>query len=154
MADMNTGSFAAKAAKPLEFIKSPEKGTPGVKVLVEIKAGPSSGERIEWIGWLTDKTTQRTGESLTLMGYDGESPESVMKKDFIAVIEKEQYKNTAGEDKERFRVAWINDPSGGGRLDPMNAAEVTGAKERLKAAMTAAKAKASKPTNAEDEPRF
>jgi hypothetical protein len=149
-----TGSFASKAAGPLEFIKSPDKGTPGVKVVVELKAGPNIGERIEWIGWLTDKTTVRTGESLGIMGYDGNDAASVMKKEFIAVIEHETYKNAAGEDKTRARVAWINDPSGGGRLDPMTAPEVAGAKERLKAAMTAAKAKASKPVDPDSEPRF
>ena len=148
---IKTGSFAAKAASPLEFIKSPEKGTPGVKVTIELKAGPNTGERIDWIGWLTDKTTQRTGESLTLMGYDGENPASIQKKEFIAVIEHETYNNTAGEEKTRPRVAWINDPSGGGRLDPMTATEVAGSKERLKAALTAAKAKAGKAAAKDDE---
>ena len=153
---IGTGSFAAKAVSPLEFIKSPEKGTPGVKVVVELQAGENKGERIDWIGWLTDATTARTGESLTLMGYDGSDPASIQRKEFIAVIEHEQYTNKAGESKTRPRVSWINDPSGGGRLDPMSGAEVAGAKERLKAALTAAKAKAgSKPTgNADDEPRF
>ena len=151
---IKTGSFAAKAASPLEFIKSPEKGTPGVKVTIELKAGENNGERVEWIGWLTEKTTQRTQESLALMGYDGDSEASVMKKEFIAVIEHETYNNAAGEEKTRPRVAWINDPSGGGRLDPMTSSEVSGAKERLKAAATAAKAKAKGSGKAEDEPRF
>lgn len=151
---IKTGSFAAKAAGPLEFVKSPEKGTPGVKVTVELKAGENLGERIEWIGWLTDATTVRTSESLALMGYDGSDPESVMRKEFIAVIEHESYTNKAGESKQRPRVAWINDPSGGGRMDPMTTPEIAGAKERIKAALAAAKAKAAKPTNPEDEPRF
>ena len=153
---IKTGSFAAKAASPLEFIKSPEKGTPGVKVTIELKAGENNGERIEWIGWLTDATTARTGESLTLMGYDGDDPASVTRKEFIAVVEHETYVNKAGESKVRPRVAWVNDPSGGGRLDPMSGAEVAGAKDRLKAALTAAKAKAgqAKASNPEDEPRF
>ena len=147
-----TGNFAAKGAAPLEFVKSPEKGTPGVKVAVELKAGPNTGERIEWVGWLTDKTTHRTGESLTLMGYDGSDPATVTRKEFIAVIEHETYNNAAGEQKTRARVAWINDPSGGGRMDPMTAPEVAGAKERLKAAMAAAKA--PKSTGKDEDVRF
>jgi len=150
---IGTGSFAAKAAGPLEFVKSPEKGTPGVKVVVELKAGPNTGERIEWIGWLTDATTARTGESLALMGYDGSSPDTVMIKEFIAVIEHEQYTNKAGEAKTRARVAWINDPTGGGRMDPMSKSEIAGAQQRLKAALTAAKSKAGR-NSSEDEPRF
>lgn len=151
---IGTGSFAAKAASPLEFIKSPEKGTPGVTVAIELKAGPNMGERIQWVGWLTDATEVRTGESLALMGYDGESPDSVMRKEFIAVIEHEEYKNKDGATKTRARVAWINDPSGGGRLDPMTAPEMADAKARLKVAMLAMRAKAAKPASAEDEPRF
>ncbi len=58
---IRTGSFAARAAAPLEFVKSPERGTPGVQVHIELKAGPNMGERIEWIGWLTDATMARTG---------------------------------------------------------------------------------------------
>lgn len=151
---IGTGSFAARAAAPLEFVKSPEKGTPGVSVHIELRAGPHMGERIEWIGWLTDATTARTGESLSFMGYDGSDPASVMQREFIAVVEQETYTNKAGESKVRPRVAWINDPSGGGRMDPMTAPEVAGAKERLKAALTAAKSKAVKAVSAEDEPRF
>ena len=146
-----TGSFAAKAAGPLEMVKSPEKGTPAAKVVIELKAGPNVGERIEWLGWLTDKTTERTAESLALMGYDGSNELSVMNKEFIAVIEHEEYTNKAGEKKMRPRVAWINDPSGGGRLDPMTATEVAGSKERLKAALTAAKAKAGKAVVKDDD---
>lgn len=151
---IGTGSFAAKAASPLEFVKSPEKGTPGVQVVVELKAGPNVGERITWIGWLTEATTARTGESLSYMGYDGSDPSSVMKKEFIAVIEHETYQNTAGETKTRARVAWINDPSGGGRMAPMTGPEIAGAKERLAAALTAAKSKKTATGNPADDPKF
>ena len=149
-----TGSYAAKASGPLEFVKSPEKGTPGVQVTLELKAGPNTGERITWIGWLTDSTTSRTGESLSLMGYDGRTAESVMQKEIVAVIEHEQYTNKAGEPKTRARVAWINDPTAGGRMDPMSSAEVAGAQQRLAAAVTAAKAKAGKASNSDDDVKF
>src|SRR5271166_4957657 len=109
---IGTGTFAARGVSHIEWSKSPEKGTPCAKVMVELKAGPNSGERIEWIGWLTEATTSRTGESLTLMGYDGKDDASVTGKEFLAVIEHEEYQNKAGETKSRARIAWINDPSG------------------------------------------
>jgi hypothetical protein len=149
-----TGSYAVRAAEPLSFVKSPEKGTPGVKVTLRLEAGPDKGAHIEWIGWLTDATTARTSESLALLGYDGNDPASVMTKEAIGVIEHEEYTKKSGEKAQRPRVAWINDPTGGGRMDPMTPAETAGAKERLKAAFAAAKAKAGKPVDPADEPRF
>lgn len=150
-----SGTFRSKAAGPLEFVKSPDKGTPGVKVIVQFKEGPDAGSTLEWIGWLSDKTTARTGESLGYMGYDGSDPASVMRNEFISVVEHEEYTKTDGSVAKRPRIQWINDPNGaGGRMVPMSATEVVGAQDRLKAAMLAAKAKAAAPVNEEDIPRF
>ena len=139
-----------KAAGPAEFVKSPEKETPGVKVICEYLDGPNKGSTIEWIGWLSEKTVARTGESLALMGYDGSDPASVTKHKFQGVTELEDYTNTAGETKQRPRLQWIN---GASRMVPMNGAEIAGAKDRLKSAIMALKAKAPA-ASPEDEPRF
>jgi len=122
-----------------------------VKVRCEYLEGPNKGQSIEWIGWLSEKTVARTGESLEIMGYDGSDPETVTKNTFQGVTELEDYTNTAGETKQRPRLQWIN---GASRMVAMNAAEVAGAKDRLKSALMALKAKAGKPATPEDEPRF
>lgn len=147
-----TGSYRARGIS-LDFIESPEKQTPGVKVVLRLEEGPDKGSNIEWIGWLSEKTIQRTGESLSLFGHDGEDASTITRNEVIAVIEHEEYTRKNGEVAHRPRVSWINDPSGAGRFVQMGPAAVAGAKERIKAAMMAAKAK--KPAvDPADEPRF
>jgi hypothetical protein len=146
-----SGTFTMKAAGPLEFVKSPEKETPGVKVICSYVDGPNVGQTIEWIGWLSDKTAARTSESLGIMGYDGDDPASVTKQPFQGVTEEEEYDKADGSKGTRPRLKWIN---GASRMVPMNVAEMSGAKERIKAAMLAAKAKAAAPVDPDLEPRF
>ena len=148
-----TGSYRAIGVSA-SLEKSPDKGTEGVRVTIRLEEGSDKGAQIDWVGWLTDKTLARTAESLALMGYDGENLETVRSKAFVVVIEHEAFTRNNGESATRARVAWINDPTGGGRMDPMNVAEVAGAKARLKAAMALAKQKSAKPLDPADEPRF
>ena len=140
-----------KATGPAEMVKSPEKGTPGVRVMCGYVDGPNAGQTIEWIGWLSDATVARTAESLANMGYDGSDLTTVTKNSFQGVTEEEEYTNTAGEVKSRPRLKWIN---GASRMVAMSSAEVAGAKDRLKSALIAAKAKTSAPSNPADEPQF
>jgi hypothetical protein len=137
---------------------SSQKGTEGVVVACELEEGPDKGSRIDWIGWLTEKTAARTAESLALFGYSGDddgdvrSPNSV-----LVVLEPEPYTNEAGTTIERMRVKWINDLSGaGGGMKPLAGPELAGAKSRLKAALAAQKGRAATSPKAreEDEPRF
>lgn len=148
-----SGSFKARGTE-LAYAKSPDKGTPCVTVTVRLEEGPDKGSLIDWVGWLTDRTIARTGESLALFGYDGEDPKTVGLKEVIVVIEHEEYDRTNGEKATRARVAWVNDPNGAGRFQQMTAPEIAGAKDRLKAAMTAAKAKQPPSAVAADEKLF
>jgi len=136
------GNYVAKA-KSLAYGKSPEKGTPCAIVQLVLQDGPDMGATVEWIGWLTEKTEAKTAESMALMGYDGIRDESIVRNNVQVVIEHEHYMNVAGEQKTRVRVAWINDPSAAGRFETLAPGEVTGIKQRLQAAMIAAKAKAA-----------
>jgi hypothetical protein len=139
---ISQGSFRARATS-LTFGKSPEKGTPCAIVMFLLQEGPEAGHSIEWIGYLTEKTEQQTAESMSRCGYDGGKDETICRNEVQLVIENESYTNKAGETKERPRVRWINDLSGAGRFESMTGAEVAGVKDRLKAAMLAAKAKAA-----------
>lgn len=151
---LSEGKFLSRGSD-LKFGNFGEKGTPGVQVTMTMKEGPDVGLSIEWIGWLTEKTSARTGESLALMGYDGSDDTTVGKRDVVSVIEHEPYTKKDGTPATRARVQWINDPAAGGQFVAMNAAEVAGAKERLKAAMLAAKAaKPAAAVDPEDELRF
>ena len=135
-----TGTYRARGLS-LTFSKSPEKGTECAVVMLRLEEGPDKGANIEWVGWLTEKMTERTASSLALMGYDGVDLASVSKSEVIAVIEHEEFTRANGEKGARARVAWINDPGGAGRFQQMSGTEVAGAKDRLRAAMTALKAK-------------
>lgn len=148
-----TGSYDAKGVS-LSFGKSPEKGTPCVIVKLQLLEGPDKGATTEWVGWLTENTEARTGESLRLMGYDGVNDASVGANVFSAVIEHEPYTKADGTPAERDRVAWVNARGAAGRFQQMSSAEVSGAKERLKAAMTALKAKSPVSAAADDDVKF
>ena len=76
-----------------------------------------------------------------LRKYD--DPHSVVNgPEFDAVIEHEDYPAANGQTFQRARVQWINDPNGGSAgFVPMGATEVQSAKERLRIAAAAVKAK-------------
>ena len=137
------GKFRSKAVGPVSFGKSSKKETPGVTVKIQLLAGPNAGSTLDWAGWLGDATAERTSESLSLMGYDGDDPHSVVNgPEFDAVIEHEDYPAANGQTFQRARVQWINDPNGGSAgFVPMGATEVQSAKERLRIAAAAVKAK-------------
>lgn len=142
-----------KAVGPGELVKSPDKGTPGVKVLCQYMTGPNTPQTIEWIGWLTDAAVARTAESLANMGYDGSDLSTVTRMCFEGVTEYEPYKKADGSEGDRPRLRWINGTS---RMEAMSSVEMAGAKERLAKAFLAAKAKASapKPADVDDDIAF
>lgn len=94
---------------------SKNKGTPQIAVCLEILRGPYAGQRITWMGYFTDKTEERTLQSLRLLGFEGADIDKFESQrptnEVIAVVEHETY-----EGKLRAKVAWINDPSFGGGM--------------------------------------
>lgn len=155
---ISTGTYRAKAIRPIQWSESPEKHTPGAVVRIKILEGPegTKDQSIDWVGWLSDKTVERTQESLATMGYDGDDDASVMRNEFEVVIEHETFTRTNGEQDTRPRAAWINKPGGAGRFDAMGPAEIAGAKARLKAAALAAKNKSGAPPTGDpaDDPKW
>lgn len=112
---ISEGSYMARGAS-LTLINSSNKGTPGATVVFTIADdGPFKGKLIEWTGWLTDKTADRTAESLEFCGYDGTDLKSISKNLVQIVIEHESY---AKKDEETgaekvyvsAKVRWVNDP--------------------------------------------
>lgn len=148
-----TGSFKARACTPISWIKSEKSGTQGAEVTFRLLEGPDAQSTLKWVGWMSDKTLVRTQEALALMGFDGENEATVQANDVLVVIDHEEYTKADNTVAKRARIQWINDPAGGSRFATMDAAQVSGAKERLRAAALAAK----KPAAAiapEDEPKF
>lgn len=113
------GNYIARALKPATLEKSPKQGTPCVRVTFQLSDG---GAAIDWVGWLTEKTKDRTVESLEYMGFDGTDLSTVTKNEVQLVIEPEEYENDKGEKKTAMRVKWVN-RIGGGAMSALDAAE-------------------------------
>lgn len=70
------------------------------------------GEQITWYGYFTEKTEERTLESLQHCGWEGDDItdlSGVERNEVQLVVEHDEY-----EGKVRAKVAWVNKPGGGG----------------------------------------
>ena len=146
------GSYRARGTRKSEA-KSPDKGTPCVIVACKLLEGPDEGKSLDWVGWLTDGAIAKTAESVSTMGY-GDSDEGQSPNEFVVVIEHEEFQRDNGEMAKRARIRWINNLGGTANFQTMTSAETAGARERLKAAMMAAKQKSKETGKPEDEPKF
>jgi hypothetical protein len=122
------GSYMARGIS-IEAVKSENTGTKGVTVTFTIlDKGPYENQMIDWTGWLSDATKERTAESLALCGFDGVDPKTIGKDIVQIVIEEEEYVKDKGLPTEKVykssKVRWVNDPSRGRtQFTPMAPAE-------------------------------
>lgn len=110
-----------------QFGKSSKKQTPLVTVAFEILRGPDAGQRISWLGYFTDKTEKRTLEALRICGFAGDDIDKFADQRPTNEVEIVVEIERGEDDKERAKVAWVNDPrrSGGLRLEaPMRDADL------------------------------
>jgi hypothetical protein len=145
---ISEGSYMAKALPPREtiFIKAGT-GSAGVHLMFQlIDDGPFKGREIEWSGWLTDKTKERTAESLTICGFDGDDEQTVTRNVVQLVIEHESnVSEKSGKTYVNARVKWINDPSRSRtQFTPMDEASRLQAKATLRGLVLASKEARSK----------
>jgi hypothetical protein len=134
---IEAGSFLSKAVSPITWQQSTTGKSDQVSVRVQLLEGTDSGQVIVWRGFLSDKAIERTLEALENMGWDGERDDSVTSgSTFVSVVQHEEY-----EGKTRARIAFINDPAGGGgNYEPMPEPQKNAAKARLRALAAATKA--------------
>ena len=80
-------------------------GTIQLIVRFRILEGEYENKTVIWFGSFHEKTTERTGESLRYMGWDGDDLSKLgeVKNKVIIVVEEHEYGN-----KTDFRVAWVN----------------------------------------------
>lgn len=87
-------------------------GNPQVVVNFEILEGEQKGRRISWFGYFTDKTTQRTVESLRYCGFTGNDLAAAtympLDQEVQIVIDHEEYNG-----KWSAKVQWVNKAGGG-----------------------------------------
>jgi len=103
-------------------------GRDQVAVEFEFIGGPNDGKRSTWYGSFTEKSADRTLESLMVAGWDGESLErldGLGTTQVTLVVESDTYGGEA-----RNRIAWVNRMQGSGpaikqRMDAGRAQSLT-----------------------------
>lgn len=145
-----------------------EKGNRHVAVRFEtFDAEGRPGESITWYGYFTEKTQERTLESLQHCGWEGDDITElagIERNEVQLVVEQEEY-----EGKRRAKVAWVNRPGGGGVAikAPLDEAEKADFAREVKAkllsmrqgqrrapASRSASARAVEPPPIADDPRY
>lgn len=108
---MGTGNQRKYAARAKEWaLGETAKGGEEVVVHFEILTPDAEMSAINWYGYFTDKTWERTIESLRICGWTGadlQSLDGLNANEVELVIEDEEY-----EGKMRARVRWVNRPGG------------------------------------------
>lgn len=101
---MQSGTYIARAVDiDMGFA---ETGTPQYAVVFKIE---DTGEHITWYGFMTEKTAERTLESLRYCGWRGMDPGAIEIEDLPEqveiVVEEDEYNGNV-----RYRVRWVNQP--------------------------------------------
>lgn len=88
-------------------------GAEQVAVSFELLEGPNAGEKITWYGYFSEKTWERTVESLRACGWEGDDLahlDGIDRNEVLLVIEHEP-----NQDGKVFaKVRWVNKLGGGG----------------------------------------
>src|SRR3954466_6748613 len=103
------GTYRARAVEGALGFTS--KGTEQIAVQFTVVEGEQKGHYITWYGYFSEKTLERTLESLEYCGWEGDDVSDLIgldKNEVTIVVEHEQDE----EGQVRARVRWIN--SGGG----------------------------------------
>ncbi len=130
------GTYAARAVEAA--LGKTRKGGEQVAVLFEIVDGDAAGRRITWYGYFTDKTVDRTLESLEHCGWAGASIQDlsgVTAREVAIVVDHE-------EDLEgvlRAKVRWVNSQGGLAMKEKLDLGGMNALDQRLKGKMLARK---------------
>lgn len=114
-------------------------GTEQVAVELVVTSGEHQGKRMTWFGFFTEKTTERTLESLRHLGWQGDDLSDLTgidRNDITFVVEAEEYK---GEMKPKVR--WINAPGGMALKAPMGPEAAKAFAAKMKGAVVAQRQK-------------
>lgn len=129
-----------------------ETGTDQVAIEFEVVEGDFRGSRITWYGFFTDKTEERTLESLRICGWTGTDLSNLTGLDANVVeivCEPEDGKADpeTGEVKSRLRVRWVNRAGGIAMKTRLGDDQKKVLAARMKARIAAIDAKAKREGN-------
>jgi hypothetical protein len=117
---ITAGTYKARASGECVLGESKTKGTPFIEFYLTILEGENKGGRVRWTGYFTEKTNERSVQSLQTCGWQGEDLSEFSdgglhgldSNDVEIVVELESYENAEGETRSAPRVAWINRTGG------------------------------------------
>lgn len=135
---LKPGTFKAKGMSAALGYTSSDKEQ--VAVELRILDEEFLGDTITWYGYFTDGTTERTLESLRLLGWAGDDLfdlSGIGSTEVRIVIEEDEY-----EGKVRLKVRWVNAIGGLGLAKPMNEAQSRAFAARMKGSVLAHNKKA------------
>ena len=142
------GKYTARAIEWSQVTQHEETGNEEIRVLF----GLEGGQTITWRGYFTEKTAERTIESLRYMGWQGDDITNVDGLDaneVQLVIKHEEYQG-----KTQVKVAWVNRLSGVFVGTPMDASRKQAFAQRMKGLVLATKGAAgAAPTRAPGGPK-
>lgn len=110
-------------------------GTGKEQIGVEFEIQDEQGGHITWYGFFTDKTMDRTIETLRLCGWKGSdlnSLDGLGDNEVSIVLETEEY-----EGKSRQRVQWVNRAGGLAMANPLSADQAKAFAAKMKGAVVA-----------------
>lgn len=123
-------------------------GTEQIAVLFETR----EGERIVWYGFFTERTVERTMDSMDYMGWDGVdvgSPMGLGKNEVELVVEHEQN----DEGKTFARVRWVNRLGGLSVSEELTGGKLANFKSRMAGLVIQRRQAAGRPTPRAQKPK-
>lgn len=124
-------------AKPIDAqLATAKTGTEQVGVKFELLDPYALGETVVWYGYFTDKTWQRSIESLRYCGWKGDDLSdltSIYHEDNKSTVELVIEHEVGNDGQTRARVKWVNRGGGATVTNPMNNNEAKSFAARMKA---------------------
>ena len=120
---ITNGSYKARATGEVVLGTSSKKGTPFIECYFEITKGDNAGGKVRWTSYFSEKTNERSIESLQYCGWRGDDLSEFSDgglhgldaNEVEIVVELEEYQTETGETRSSPKVQWVN--RGGGYLN-------------------------------------
>jgi hypothetical protein len=142
------GKYEAIAIQSSQVTQNEKSGKEEIRVLFQLDPAEDGkgGETITWYGYFTEKTAERTLESLRYMGWAGDDVTDIQgldKNKVQLVIEHDEYQG-----KTKAKVAWVNRLQAVYMGTPMGGDAKASFAKRMKGLVIASKQAASSSPNA------
>lgn len=117
---ITNGTYRAQASGTCVLGTSNNKGTPFIELYFMILDGENKGGQVRWTSYFTEKTNERTIQSLQAMGWEGEDIgefedgglHGLDTNPVDIVVALEEYEDKNGEPRTAPRVQWVNRAGG------------------------------------------